>query len=76
MDHIGTDASTPNPQKCKKLRKCTRRGSLFYGVVITAIWTVLVNMSNPEFEHFKYRNVNEENGEDWSVVVCVGLCTA
>jgi len=56
--------------KYKQMWSCTRRDSLIYGVVITAIWTVLVEICNLECRYFKTFNFNDENVGDWNIRKC------
>jgi hypothetical protein len=44
-----------------------RTGQLLYGVVITAIWAVLVNSCNLESYHFKTFISDDESEGDWQL---------
>jgi hypothetical protein len=50
-----------------------RTGQLLYGVVITAVWALLVNCCNLELYHFKIFNCDDDFEGDWQLNYLLNL---
>lgn len=72
LDHILSQMFIQTCTKYKQLWSCTRRESLLHGVVITAMWTVLVKMYKGDFRYWmmKMRATEPEVLIGLTIVCC------